>query len=69
MLHDFQAFGEQLGVSVVELDVVTRCGSGFQSQRFADHEGHRFRLGLAHGFGGQGATFALVQHLVRQLMH
>ena len=34
-----------------------------------DHKGDCLGLGFSYGFGGGGASFGLVQHLVRQFMH
>src|SRR5581483_5422995 len=51
-----------------KLDVVLGRGSIAQPNRLADHKGHGFRFRLADLFGGEGAAFTAMQHLVRDLM-
>jgi hypothetical protein len=54
---------------VVQVDVVGRCGTHFQSYRFAHHKGDGLGLCLPHNLRRGGATLGLVQHLMCQLMH
>ena len=65
LLDDFQALGEQGSIAVVEVDVVSGGGPGFQTNRFGDHKGDSLGLGLTHNLGCGGAALGLVQHLMR----
>ena len=43
----FQAVAEEIGIPMPELDLVSGCGSGFESECLADYEGHSFSLGFS----------------------
>ena len=45
-------------------DVVGKGAAGFKTNGLAEHESHGFGLGLADGFGGEGAALSPVQHYV-----
>src|SRR5271155_29476 len=68
LLDGFQTLAQKIGVSMPELDVIGRCGSGLKPDCLADHEGHSLGFGLADLLGGQCATVASVQHLVGDLV-
>ena len=53
---------------MVQVDVIGGCGSGFQTNRLADHKRDGLGLRLPHHLGGGRAAFGLVQHLVREFM-
>jgi len=62
-LNGFQALAQELSVSVPDLDVVLRSGSGFKSDGLADYERHSFGFGFAYLLGGESAAFSAMQHL------
>jgi hypothetical protein len=64
LLNGSETLAQEIGVSVPKLDLVLGRSSVAQSNRLADHEGYGFRFGFADLFGGQGAAFAAMQHLV-----
>src|SRR5271165_5357973 len=68
LLDGFQTLAEKISVSMPELDVIGRCGSGLKPDSLADNEGHGFGFGLADLLRGLGATVAAVQHLVGDLV-
>ena len=53
---------------MVQVDVVSRCGSCFQTNGLADYKRDGLGLRLLHNLGGGGAALGLVQHLVREFM-
>ena len=69
VLNDFQTFLQKFCVSMPELDVVLRGGSVVQPDCLANHKRHSLGFGFSYRLGGQGATFALMQHFVSDLMH
>jgi hypothetical protein len=57
-LDDFQAFLQELSVSMPKLDIVGGSGSGLKSDRLADDESHGLGFGLAYLLRGQSTAFA-----------
>jgi hypothetical protein len=51
-LDHFQAFSEQGGVAIVELDIRSGGVSGVESDGGSNHNRNCFGFCLAHGFGG-----------------
>src|ERR1039457_1654525 len=68
LLDGFQALAQKSGVSLPELNVVSRTASCLKPYSVADHECHSLRFGLPNLLGGQSATVAAMQHLMRDLM-
>ena len=64
-LDDFKALGQKRCIACVHLDVVARSVAHLQANGLTHDEGHGFSLGFADGLRGHGATFGLVQELVR----
>ncbi len=62
LLDDFQALGEQGSIAVVQVDVVSGGGPGFETNRVGDHKGDSLGFGLTDNLGCGGAALGLVQH-------
>jgi hypothetical protein len=48
LLDDLQALGQQGSIAVVQVDVISGRGSGFETNCFADNEGDSLGLRLAY---------------------
>jgi hypothetical protein len=68
LLNGFEARTQKIGIAMPELDVVCGCGSCFESQGLADHEGNGFRLSLADLLRRKGTAVATMQDLVSDLV-
>src|ERR1700693_1491125 len=68
MPDEGKTLGEDGGVSIPELDIITARGARLETNRARDHEGRGFRFGLADAFRGGAGTFSAMQELVRQFM-
>ena len=47
VLDGFQALAQEVGISIPDLNVVSRRGSVFESDGLADHKRHGFGFGFA----------------------
>jgi len=47
LLDHFQAFSEQRGIAVVQVDVISRCPAGLKSDGLSDHKSDGLGLGFA----------------------
>src|ERR1700733_12476119 len=52
LLNGFQAFAQEIGISVPKLDVVLGRSSVLKSDRLANYKGHSLGLGFADLLGG-----------------
>jgi len=48
LLYSFQALAQKIGISVPELDIVSRSCSGLESDRLANDKGNSLGFGLTN---------------------
>jgi hypothetical protein len=51
-----EAFGQKLGITFPEFDVVGRCGIGFETNGVANDKSRRLRFRLSEGTRGVGTA-------------
>src|SRR5207249_6882664 len=69
LLNGFQALAQELCISLPEMDVVLRSGSGFKPDGLANYERHGFGLGFPYLLAGESTALSAMQHFVSDLMH
>src|SRR5882724_5413240 len=63
-----EAFGEDGGGAIPELDVIAARGARFETNGACDHKGRGFRFGFANALRGSAAAFSAMQEFVRQFV-
>jgi hypothetical protein len=63
-----EALGQELGISVPQLDIVGCSRTGFEPNSVANHERGRLRFGFADSAWRAGAPIAAVQEFMREFV-